>query len=77
MKNRIIQLMPVQSKETFLAASEDGTRNVEWTIIGCALMDNGRILPVCWDGSYTFQVFDIERTRTIGRMKKMMDTLEK
>lgn len=56
--NKIIQVMPLPESKSIISADRSGDRNVTKFIVGAALMDNGKVLPLVWDGKFTFRTFD-------------------
>ena len=69
-EEKIIQIMPIDRKMPMQSGcilswqepNADKTDNVEWFIMGAALMDSGRVLPLVWDGYWTFKTVDpVER----------------
>ncbi len=76
MENKILKMISLTDGGTFQAASEDGSRNIEWRIIGAALLDNGRVLPLCWDGRFRFKTFDIDRESTLSKFEKELRKLD-
>ena len=59
MKERIIQIMPITGNEypMFMSTYEDGSET-EWSLVGAALMDNGKVYPLVWDGHWMFKAVD-------------------
>ena len=43
-------------------------------IVGAVLMDNGRILPVIWDGEFSFQPYDPMNEVWAKFAKRLFDT---
>lgn len=70
-----IQLMPIDSGHInndcmFIGADDDADRNVQWSLAGAALLEDGRIVPVLWDGYLTFKPFDPEKLRLVKVIDK-------
>lgn len=77
---QVVQL-PDEMKHQFIAANKDCTRNVVKTVIAGALVEDGRVLPLVYDGKYDFEVLDekqLKRQRFFeGLVDRISEEVEK
>jgi len=57
-KAKIVQVIPLPETKTIISADSTRKGNMTKMITGAALMDNGRVLPLIWDGRFSFETFD-------------------
>lgn len=80
---KIIQIVPIgagvevedRTEYGFLMPNEDTGRNEVWYIAGVALMEDNRLLPYVWDGTFVFKVIDpvkLSGIKFIGRLVQRM-----
>ena len=72
----IRQMIPLNDGHVFVMADSTGSRNKEWRVIGAALVDDGKILPVIYDGDLEFALFDMNRERVMYGCKKVLEEME-
>lgn len=84
MEKKIVQLMPLRvdrlfppgRRPTFVEEDETTNESVTWYIIGGALMDDGNVQPLCWDGFWRFKTVDREKRQLIRMTEKAIKRAE-
>lgn len=84
-KNKVIQIMPIYRRMpmqsgctlSWQESNRSGTDNITWHIMGAALMEDGRILPLVWDGFLQFKAVDPAMKEFAAIIDRMATAAEK